>query len=674
MTRTTRTLTACALAGALTSAEAANYVEFAWTGNTLTNFLAEYEDAGIGIPLIEPFAIRIVGNTAHTADIGLESQSLVTLTDGRLDLGAAGYTNRPEGIFVVDKPNSGPAFIVALSGLPAAPVFSNEGLFVITEDSGLQVNTVKLVNVNGGVIDVRAGAAITSVDADLRHGSLVTGSGIMQMRGLLSGDITSDASLSLGNGTTQATDAYVSGVWSWQSLARLEGTLTNLGTVTPHQHFSNADALGTLAAGGRFVNKGSVRGEIGLAANVADPSQVTEFVNEGFASVPSLRTSGTAPVRFVNTGTLELRGMLIGNTLEFDNSGTIDIAAGVDSTLAGRNASNPLRRFVFRHGSVFTGEGTAALTGEAEFFGTTTVTGDQLALRGTLYHGTAANFAGALRWSSGDFAGAWTSTATLTATGRSSGPTIGIRDVFDNLGRFTWTNNLDLREGAVLVNHGTLGAPSNSDDGTLRGTVGGVNETVVNFGRLLEEGGGATRFVNVDFQNLGVMELRDDGEFDFFYASLTNLGSIIGNGTLRVGPDFVNHGTIAPGLSPGRLTITGNFENGEDGVLEMEIASATVFDRLVVTRTAKLGGTLRLKLLDGYVPDVGTGFRLFTFDTLEGAFAHVLLDGYEAEFDWLQGSSSLTLSLTSLRPVPLPPALMLFGGGVAMLAVRHRRA
>lgn len=674
MTRTTRTLSACALAGALTSAQAANYVEFAWTGNTLTNFLAEYEDAGIGIPLIEPFAIRIVGNTAHTADIGLESQSLVTLTDGRLDLGAAGYTNRPAGIFVVDKPNSGPAFVVALSGLPAAPVFSNEGLFVITEDSGLQVNTVKLVNINGGVIDVRAGAAITSVDADLRHGSLVTGSGIMQMRGLLSGDITSDASLSLGNGTTRATDAYVSGVWSWQSVARLEGTLTNLGTVTPHQHFSNADALGTLAAGGRFVNKGALRGEIGLAANAADPSQVTEFVNEGFASVPSLRTSGTAPVRFVNTGTLELRGMLIGNTLEFDNSGTIDIAAGVASTLAGRTASNPLRRFVFRHGSLFTGEGTAALTGEAEFFGTTTVTGDQLALRGTLYHGTAANFAGALRWSSGDFAGTWTSTATLTATGRSSGPTIGIRDVFDNLGRFTWTQNLDLREGAVLVNHGTLGAPSNTADGTLRGTTGGTQETVVNFGRLLEEGGGATRFVNVDFQNLGVMELRDDGEFDFFHASLTNLGSIIGNGTLRVGPGFVNHGTIAPGLSPGRLTITGNFENGEDGVLEMEIASDTVFDRLVVTRTAKLGGTLRLKLLDGYVPAVGTGFRLFNFDTLEGAFAHVLLDGYEAEFDWLQGSSSLTLSLTSLRPVPLPPALALFGAGVALLAVRHRRA
>lgn len=668
-------LAACALAGAAVSAPAANYVEFAWTGNTLTNFLAEYEDAGIGIPLIEPFAIRIVGDVAHTADFGLVSQSLVTLTDGRLDLTAGGYTNRPEGIFVVDKPNDGPAFIVAVPGLPAAPVFSNEGRFVVTEDSGLQVNTVKLVNLNGGVIDVRAGAAITSVDADLRHGSLVTGSGLMQMRGLLSGDIMSDSSLSLGNGTTTATDAYVSGVWSWQSVARLEGTLTNLGTVTPHQHFANADALGTLAAGGRFVNKGTIRGEIGLAANIGDPSQVTTFVNEGFASLPSLRTSGTAPVRFVNEGTLELRGSLVGSTLEFDNAGTIELAAGVAATLAGKNGANPLRRFSFRDGTVFSGAGTAALTGESTFSGTITVTYNQLNLAGTVYHGNAASFAGALRWGSGDLAGTWTSTATLTASGRSSGPTIGVRDVFDNLGRFTWSNNLELREGAVFVNHGTMGPPSTTSSATMLGTAGGVAESVLNFGRLLAEGGRDARFMTLDFTNLGVIELRDGSEADFFYASLTNLGSIIGNGTLRVGPGFVNQGVIAPGLSPGQLTIAGHFENGADGVLEMELASDTVFDRLLVTRTMRLGGTLRLKLLDGYVPDAGTSFRLFGFDSLEGAFAHVLLDGHDADFAFTQGRSSLTLSITALRPapVPLPPSLVLFGTGATLLVLGRRR-
>jgi len=31
-------------------------------------------------------------------------------------------------------------------------------------------------------------------------------------------------------------------------------------------------------------------------------------------------------------------------------------------------------------------------------------------------------------------------------------------------------------------------------------------------------------------------------------------------------------------------------------------------------------------------------------------------------------------SVPSLRPVPLPPALVLFGAGIALLALRRRRA
>ncbi|MGE3771962.1 MAG: hypothetical protein AB7I32_03495 [Gammaproteobacteria bacterium] len=669
-----RALAALALAGCCTSAQANNYVEFAWTGNTLSHFLAEHEDTGIGIPLIEPYAIRIVGDVAHTADIGLVSQSLVTLADGRLDLTAAGYTNRPEGLFVVDEVGSGPVFIVAVPGLAAAPVFSNEGMLIVTEDSSLQINGVKLVNLNGGTIEMRAGSSTPSLYADLRQGSQVTGAGLLQMHGLLSGEIHSGSSLSLANGTTVASDAVIDGVWSWQSFSRLEGTLTNRGTVTPHQHILAADKLGTLAAGGRFVNEGYLSGEIGLVANIGDPARVTEFVNRGFASVPSLVTSGAAPVRFVNEGTLALRGSLFADNLQFENSGRVELAAGVTATLAGRSAARPLRRMVFRDGAVISGLGTASLTGEAEFFGTTTVTGNQLALRGTLYHGNGANLAGALRWSDGDFTGAWTNSATLTATGRSSGPSIGIRDVFDNLGRVVWSSDLYLREGAVLVNHGTLGTPATSVGGGMFGTTGGAVETVMNFGRLLEEGGGRTRFVGIDFQNLGVIELRDGGEIDFASATLSNLGSIIGNGTLRVGPGFVNHGTIAPGLSPGQLTINGHFANGDDGVLEMELASDTVFDRLVVTRTATLGGTLRLKLLDGYVPEVGDSFRLFGFDALEGAFAHILLDGYDADFELDVGRSFLALSVVSISPapVPLPPSLALFAGAMALLA-RYRR-
>src|SRR5690606_21445460 len=107
------------------TAEANNYVEFAWNSGSLSGFLQEYEDSGIGMPLAPPFAIRIQGNTAHTVDIPLDNSSLVTLTNGVLSLGAGGVSNRGDGLFIADRPNAGVVFITALGGLPEAPVFSN---------------------------------------------------------------------------------------------------------------------------------------------------------------------------------------------------------------------------------------------------------------------------------------------------------------------------------------------------------------------------------------------------------------------------------------------------------------------------------------------------------------------------------------------------------------------
>ena len=197
----------------------------------------------------------------------------------------------------------------------------------------------------------------------------------------------------------------------------------------------------------------------------------------------------------------------------------------------------------------------------------------------------------------------------------------------------------------------------------------------MNFGRLLEQGGGRTGFDELRFVNLGVIEIRDGGRVDFSAGKLDNLGSIIGNGELRVGAQgFVNEGIIAPGLSPGSLTISGNFTNGESGVVEIELASASVFDVLRVTGTAALGGTLRIRLLDGYVPDTGDAFRfLIAENGVAGSFSSIVLDGYAATFSLNNSGRSMTLGIESIAPVPLPPAVALLGSGLGLLWLRHRR-
>ncbi len=68
-------------------------------------------------------------------------------------------------------------------------------------------------------------------------------------------------------------------------------------------------------------------------------------------------------------------------------------------------------------------------------------------------------------------------------------------------------------------------------------------------------------------------------------ARLGGAGLIVGNVT--------NRGTVNPGNSPGVLTINGDFNQTNSGILEIEVANPNVFDRLIVSGTAALDGTLR---------------------------------------------------------------------------------
>ncbi len=95
-----------------------------------------------------------------------------------------------------------------------------------------------------------------------------------------------------------------------------------------------------------------------------------------------------------------------------------------------------------------------------------------------------------------------------------------------------------------------------------------------------------------------------------FGTYLFNDGVIAGDGTIN-GP-VVNFGAIAPGNSPGTLTINGTYQQigqvvglGDVSgklVAQASGAGAGQFDKLVVNGTATLGGGLSLSLLNNYVP------------------------------------------------------------------------
>jgi hypothetical protein len=153
-----------------------------------------------------------------------------------------------------------------------------------------------------------------------------------------------------------------------------------------------------------------------------------------------------------------------------------------------------------------------------------------------------------------------------------------------------------------------------------------------------------------------------------------------GTGTIQ--GNVTNNGTVAPGNSPGAITISGAFAEGSGALLKIEIAGkkpADEFDTLTVTGAATLGGTLDLSLLDGFVPQAGDQFAIISAQSLTGTFAnvtggHIPLSGGGGQFDVLYTPTGVTL--TNFQPVPEPAtaAILTVCGTVLACQRRRRRA
>ena len=112
-------------------------------------------------------------------------------------------------------------------------------------------------------------------------------------------------------------------------------------------------------------------------------------------------------------------------------------------------------------------------------------------------------------------------------------------------------------------------------------------------------------------------------------------GTLSGNGA--VSGDLNNSGgTVAPGNSSGVLAVDGNYTQGSDGTLAMEIEGLAGpgeggHDQLAVVGTASLDGTLGVTPVGGYADPTVRGnsdsFTLLTSTGLSGTFATVNYDG-----------------------------------------------
>jgi hypothetical protein len=310
------------------------------------------------------------------------------------------------------------------------------------------------------------------------------------------------------------------------------------------------------------------------------------------------------------------------------------------------------------------------------------------------------------------------SAATLALSGRT----------LNNAGTVVWTGSgsLELNDGAVWNNNsgGLFNAQNNATISASSGTGSFVNAGTfrkssstgtTSFGAAVTFTSSGTVDVQSGTLNLlagtssGSMSLSTGTTLDFSggftltsSSSVTGTGSIVfSGGTTYIGGSMTassvtvssgatisgsatiaaavtNSGTIHIGgpEAAGTLAITGNFTQTSSGVLNMEIGGLTAgtqYDRLSITGTAALGGTLNVTLISGFTPASGNAFQLITYTARSGTFG-TFTGLQQGGVSFAEQYNSTNLTLVALAEVEDPDAEVppLWDAGDVSVANRER--
>jgi hypothetical protein len=184
-----------------------------------------------------------------------------------------------------------------------------------------------------------------------------------------------------------------------------------------------------------------------------------------------------------------------------------------------------------------------------------------------------------------------------------------------------------------------------------------------NAGNMIFDGGTFTVAGSSEYRQTGGNTTLVHGGL---IAPLVNIeaGTLGGNGMVT---GAVNNtgGAVTPGLSPGIVTVTGDYDQASAGALNVEIAGrapaaegvpGTDFDQLDVRGNATLSGTLNISVLASFVPVPGDVYPIIpnaaglagTFSTVNGS--QINTDGFFFDPEYTPTAFNLVVSRLDAGP------------------------
>lgn len=206
---------------------------------------------------------------------------------------------------------------------------------------------------------------------------------------------------------------------------------------------------------------------------------------------------------------------------------------------------------------------------------------------------------------------------------------------------------------------------NNGDINAQAGTLA-VTGTFTNNGNI-NVGNAATFSVPAGFiQNGGTTTLASGATLDVGTNAVDLINAAVLTGVGMVNGDVINTaGTVAPGSSPGIMMISGNYTQGLNGSLAIDVqdpglTAGADYDQLIIGGSAALNGNLFVTLLGGYEPPQGQTYDILTYASASGDFSNIpdvpLAEGTQPFSGSANGSFyGLTAGAALLPPVTETP-------------------